>query len=121
MTLFTALSISVAANAGIVCKISNDNDNVEVYSAALDGGTVKVTVGNDSQNIAANVTVRVKVAYCGNISKEFSSVGYAKPNGTSVIEIPVDREVLKPNCLGTNCRCNAQSVEVISISGTKCQ
>ena len=47
-----------------VCKISDSNDNVEVFSASIvDGSRVEVTVGNDSQDISANVTVEVVVVY----------------------------------------------------------
>lgn len=96
-----------------VCKISQSNDNVEVYSCYLtdNNSAVLVTVGNDSQNISANVTVTVEVTYGANTKKTFSNKGLAKPNQTSEISIPIPSEVgsLK-----------AKSVTVISITGTKC-
>ena len=59
----TLLLFAVISNAQ-VCKISNSNDNVEVFSATIiNGSSVAVTVGNDSQDISANVTVEVTVTY----------------------------------------------------------
>ena len=47
-----------------VCKINESGDNVEVFSAIIESeNTVAVTVGNDSQDISANVTVTVEVTY----------------------------------------------------------
>jgi len=97
-----------------VCKISNSNDNVEVFSASIvDGSKVVVTVGNDSQDISANVTVTVVVTYeSANYTKTYFGKKVARPNTETAIEIPIATTYVdrKPT-----------SVKVESISGTKCQ
>lgn len=114
-TLLLLLSIAGSANAQ-VCKISNTNDNVEVFSAYLSSpNQVTVVVSNDSKDISANVTVKVKVTYgtpgYGPIEKEFTGKGLAKPDSTTEIRINIpDQENKK----------TAQSVQVTGISGTKC-
>ncbi len=103
-----------------VCKISNSNDNVEVFSASIvDGSRVDVTVGNDSQDISANVTVEVTVTfessrYSNNYSKNYVGKGVASPNQETIIKIPIDTTYpSKPDFKPT-------SVKVVGISGTKC-
>lgn len=97
-----------------VCKISNSNDNVEVFSASIvDNSKVVVTVGNDSQDISANVTVVVVVTYeSSNYTKNYTGKKVAHPNTETAIEIPIETSYYdrKPT-----------SVKVTSISGTKCQ
>lgn len=96
-----------------VCKLPNSDDNVEVFSATLDGtNKVKVVVSNDSQEVSANVTVKVKVTYGNGVSKEFTGKGLAKPNNSSEILIIIDEKIggYTP-----------RSVEAISITGTKCK
>lgn len=97
-----------------VCKISSSNDNVEVFSATIvNGSSVAVTVGNDSQDISANVTVEVIVTYeSSNYTKTYTGKKVARPNTETVIEIPIATSYYerKPT-----------SVKVTSISGTKCQ
>ena len=107
-----------SANAQ-VCKISNTNDNVEVFSTSLTSpNQVTVVVSNDSKEISANVTVIVKVTYDvpggGGIAKDhnFTGKGLAKPNESTAILINIPEK-------DTNNRV-AKSVEAISISGTKC-
>ncbi|MDE5551191.1 MAG: hypothetical protein K2I99_07590 [Bacteroidaceae bacterium] len=99
-----------------VCKISNSGDNVEVFSAVIEGNTVKVTVSNDSENISANVTVTVKVTYSNGMRTErtmtFSGKELCKPNKPTLITIPISEQ---QNGL------KATKVEVVSITGTKCQ
>lgn len=99
-----------------VCKISGSGDNVEVYSASIENNnTVVVTVGNDSQNISANVTVTVEVTYTANgystKTYSFTGKGLSKPNQESIIRISIPSE--KENR-------NPDSVKVTQISGTKC-
>lgn len=102
-----------------VCKISGAGDNVEVFSARIENGnTVVVTVGNDSQNISANVTVTVEVTYKysnGNSPVKLTKEGkvIAKPNQESVITIRIPEQD-KNGRIPT-------SVKVTNISGTKCQ
>ena len=103
-----------------VCKISDEGDNVEVFSADIeDGNTVVVTVGNDSQNNSANVTVKVEVIYCqegySNNTSKYSCEGkvIAQPNTESVLRIRIpekDKQGRVP-----------KSAKVTSISGTKCR
>ena len=100
-----------------ICKISDNGDNVEVFSAFIkDGNTVIVTVGNDSKEMSANVTVKVEVTYDNNynhkVTRSFTGKCLAKPNQESVITISipeVDESQRKP-----------VSVKVTNISGTKC-
>lgn len=101
-----------------VCKISNSNDNVEVFGASIiDGSSVEVTVGNDSQDISANVTVEVEVTYSYHgMTKKRNYTGkvVANPNKETVIKIPIltahpSDSDYKPS-----------SVKVVGISGTKC-
>lgn len=118
MLLFTLILLGffTIANAQ-VCKISNSNDNVEVFSAnIIDGLRVEVTVGNDSQDISANVTVEVEVTYnYGNLSdkKTFTGKKVAKPNAETIINIPIDKSY-------PNSKYTPSSVRVTGISGTKC-
>lgn len=104
-----------SANAQ-VCKISNTNDNVEVFSASLTSpNQVTVVVSNDSKEISANVTVKVKVTYeVGSSAKEydFTGKGLARPNKSTAILISIPEKDTKNRV--------AKSVEAISISGTKC-
>lgn len=103
-----------------VCKISDEGDNVEVFGANIeDGNTVVVTVGNDSQNNSANVTVKVEVIYCfesnRNNTSKYSCEGkvIAQPNQESVLRIRIpekDKDGRVP-----------KSAKVTSISGTKCR
>lgn len=96
-----------------VCRISGSGDNVEVFSAFIENGnTVKVTISNDSKDISANVTVTVKVTYeYAHITETYSGKELAKP-GPTEITIPISE---KKNGK------KATKVEVISITGTKCQ
>ena len=104
----------INASDAQVCKISSSNDNVEVFSATIvNGSSVAVTVGNDSQDISANVTVEVIVTYeSSNYTKTYTGKKVASPNTETVIEIPIATTYYerKPT-----------SVKVTSISGTKCQ
>ena len=99
-----------------VCKISETGDNVEVFSASIvDGHTVSVVVGNDSQDKSANVTVNVTVTYKGSsTSKEytFTAKAIAQPNQTTEIKIDIperDKQDRTP-----------VSAKVTQITGTKC-
>lgn len=96
-----------------VCKISNSNDNVEVYSCYLtdNNSAVAVTVGNDSQDISANVTVTVEVTYNNNIKRTYTQKVLAKPNQTTDFQIKIEDKI------NSN---SAKTVEVKSITGTKC-
>ena len=100
-----------------VCKISDTNDNVEVFSAFLSSSDqVTVVVSNDSKDISANVTVKVNVTYgtpglASAIVQEHTGKGLAKPNGSAEILIDI------PEKVGNKV---ASAVQAISISGTKC-
>lgn len=117
MLLFWGVAATTDAQ---VCKISNSNDNVEIFSAVLNRpDQVTVTVSNDSKDISANVTVGVKVTYqrtdpqWGTSTKEqtYSGKGRALPNQETLIFIDI------PETIGAY---EAKSVKPISISGTKC-
>lgn len=114
---FIAIMCSCSFAAAQVCIISDTGDNVEVFSAIIEGGnTVVVTVGNDSQDNSANVTVTVEVAYKRNGSPRtytFKGKGIAKPNQESVIRISIpmeDKDGYRP-----------ESVKISKIEGTKCK
>ena len=115
LILIVLLGINITSNAQ-VCKISGENDSVEVFSADIveNGTKVQVTVANDSQNISASVTVNVTVTYKKNHvtqTRSYSGKTIAQPNTESVITIPIEASIgiFKP-----------VSVEVDKISGTKC-
>lgn len=117
--VFIALLLLFAFRAvdAQVCKISNSNDNVEVFSASIvDDSKVEVTVGNDSHDISANVTVEVVVTY-GNktCTKTYSGKKIAKPNSETVITIPIS------STYSSTISNRPTSVTVSGISGTKCQ
>ena len=97
-----------------VCKISESNDNVEIFSAVIeDGNTVIVTVSNDSKDISANVTVVVEVTYSNGGTKQFSGKVKAEPNQESIIRIPI------PEFLN-NRNNTPKKVVAKEITGTKC-
>lgn len=111
--LFAAM-VCMAMNANAqVCRISESNDNVEVFSCYLtdNNSAVAVTVGNDSQNISANVTITVEVSYNSSLKKTYSAKVIAQPNQTTDIKINIQQKVNN---------WEAQSVKVISLTGTKC-
>lgn len=110
-----ALIWSVAMTQAQVCKISETGDNVEVFSAVIENNnSVVVTVGNDSQNTSANVTVSVEVTYERTSKKTYVFTGkvIAKPNQQSVIIIKIPEK-------DENGRV-PKTVKVTNISGTKC-
>lgn len=110
LLLWTVVGIADAQ----VCKISDSGDNVEVFSAFIkDGNTVEVTVSNDSKDISANVSVKVKVTYeVDRNTENFTGKALAEPNKSTAITIPIP--VTKQNRKATK-------VEVIGITGTKCK
>lgn len=98
-----------------VCKISDSGDNIEVFSAVIEGKTVKVTVSNDSESISANVTVTVKVTYTIDTDAyklTFSGKERCMPNQSTTITIPIPEKHRGQE---------ATKVEVVSITGTKCR
>ena len=99
-----------------VCTISDSKDNVEVFSASIVmDNQVNIIVGNDSQDISANVTVQVKVNYANSKTKTFTGKKTARPNAETIIEIPIDPTY------GNGSSAKPISVEVVGISGTKCR
>lgn len=98
-----------------VCKISGSNDSVEVFDSYIDlaNDQIVVTVGNDSNDISANVTVTVQVTVYKNgwSTQAFSGKVIAKPNQTTTVNI-------KPN---GGYKINDKSeIKKVDISGTKC-
>lgn len=106
--IMTTISISAQ-----VCRISDSNDNVEVFSCNLvdNNSAVAVTVGNDSQNISANVTITVEVTYNSSTKKTYSTKVIAQPNQTTDVKINIQEKIGN---------LTAKSVEVVSLTGTKC-
>lgn len=111
LTILLTGLISIASAQ--VCKISDSGDNVEVFGAVIeDGNTVVITVGNDSQNNSANVTVTVEVIYeVSSVKEVVTGKVIAKPNQESIIRISIPEK--KGNRKPT-------SVKVTGISGNKC-
>jgi hypothetical protein len=116
ISLFLLLILGVCGiSTAQVCKISDTGDNVEVFSASIDGHMVSVVVGNDSQDKSANVTVSVTVKYKNSYNTKeytFTSKAIAKPNQTTEIKIDIperDEQGRVP-----------VSVNVTGITGTKC-
>lgn len=111
--LLLAICMIIPANSQ-VCKISGQNDNVEIFTCSLaeNNTEVHVTVANDSQSISANVTVTVEVDYGNNIKKTYTGRAIAKPNQETLIII----KGISPKVSNRD----AKSVQAISISGTKC-
>lgn len=109
----TMCTLIVSANSQ-VCKISGENDNVEIFSCLLaeNNTEVHVVVANDSQSISANVTVTVEVDYGGNIKKTYTGRAIAKPNQETLIII----KGVNPKVSNRD----AKSVQAISITGAKC-
>lgn len=97
-----------------VCKISESGDNVEVFSAYIENGnTIVVTVGNDSKDVLANVTVTVEVTYeVPSVKAEFSGKKIAQPYQETIIKINIPEKMYNRK---------ATSVKVKEITGTKCQ
>lgn len=97
-----------------VCKISGDNDNVEIFSCSLANNNteVHIVVANDSQSISANVTVTVEVDYGSGGTRTYTGRTIAQPNQETLIVI----KNIAPKYNG----CTIKSVEAIGISGTKC-
>ncbi|MBR0055583.1 MAG: hypothetical protein IJP65_09840 [Bacteroidales bacterium] len=117
LVLAVIIGLSTSANAQ-VCKISNSNDNVEIFSAVIENdNTVAVTVGNDSQSVSANVTVEVEVTYKDSYprtkTKKFYGKNVAKPNTTTIVKIPIDSSYPDSSY-------KPVSVKALNITGTKC-
>ncbi len=113
-----ALFCLYATTNAQVCKISNSNDNVEIFSAVIENdNTVAVTVGNDSQSVSANVTVEVEVTYKDSYprtkTKKFYGKNVAKPNTTTIVKIPIDSSYPDSSY-------KPVSVKALNITGTKC-
>lgn len=111
--LFTAIICMAMSVNAQVCRISDSNDNVEVFSCYLtdNNSVVAVTVGNDSQNISANVTITVEVTYGNNTKKQYSTKVIAQPNTTTEAKINIQEK---------SGNSSAKSVAVVSLTGTKC-
>ena len=112
--MFALICFGATAKAQ-VCKISGSNDSVEVFDSYIDvtHNRIVVTVGNDSNDISANVTITVEVANVLNGSRSTQTLTgktIAKPNQTTAISI-------KPNGKLDD----SSKIKEIKISGTKCQ
>lgn len=118
LILFTLICFGATAKAQNVCKISGSNDNVEIFSSYIDedNNQIVVTVGNDSNDISANVTITIQVSARkkGNSGMEkltLSGKEIAKPNRTTTINIPLTG--------GYEFTSNSKIIDR-KISGTKC-
>ena len=119
MLLVAVVCLGVAVSAQNVCKISGSNDNVEIFNSYIDVANNKlvVTVGNDSNDISANVTITADVTVvscptCSSLKKiTISGKEIAKPNQTTSITIPLSNPYIFTN--------NSE-IKDVKISGTKC-
>lgn len=115
LVLLVALICFGATSNAQVCKISGSNDSVEVFDSYLDAANnqIVVTVGNDSNDISANVTVTVQVRVYNNgwSTQTFTGKTLAKPNQTTTIKIkPTGGYMIKDD----------SKIIKVDISGTKC-
>lgn len=115
LIMFALVCFGATAKAQ-VCKISGSNDNVEVFGCRLDLGNngVIVTVSNDSNDISANVTVKVEIQGkegCSSCTTTVEGKNLAKPNQTTQIKIRVPSSFK----LTENSR-----LKCTEISGSKC-
>ncbi len=115
--LFILLLLLLAQNGycdGESCSIvgAGDGSTVMIANSWQDGDKIVVNAFNDSNSVYANITVRVKVNYAGNRSKEFSGYGMLKPATSTKIEIPIETKIPGSNMTG---------YEIVRISGSKCQ
>ena len=112
--MFVLFGINLMSNAQ-VCVIKGGNGaSVEVFSATIekDGSEVWVTVSNDSNDISANITVNVTVKYeSGGHTRNYSGKAKVDANTSPIIKIPIQKLNGNP----------AKSVEVTSITGTRCE
>ena len=119
VTLIALAGLGFCANAEETCKIINGGgSSVEVTSCYIDDDKVKVTVSNDSNDIAANVSVTVTVTYTYGRNKKtenYTSKKRAAANAETVIEIPISKA--HPN----DSYYVANSVKTQSITGVKCE
>ena len=112
--MFVLFGINLMSNAQ-VCVIKNgDGATVEVFSATIEknGSEVWVTVGNDSNDISANITVNVTVKYSTSHSRNYTGKTRVEANTSPIIKIPIQQKVGKYP---------AKSVEVTSITGNRCE
>lgn len=105
-------------SADTTCKLNNEGDTVEALSATIDkdNSCVKVSLGNDSNDVAANVTVTIEVKYRWNIyDKPLTYTGKIQvgPQQTVVLTIPI-------NATAGDDRYVPNSVTVVSVTGSKC-
>ena len=116
--MFALICFGVTVKAQTVCKISGSNDSVEIFSKYIDeaNNQIVVVVGNDSNDISANVTITGRVENAirdgrrGN--QNFSGKVIAKPNQTTEIRISLT---------GGSKVDSKSTITEIKISGTKCQ
>lgn len=118
--------LCLAANCafGQTCVISDNGDTVEAFSAILDAqsNTVEVTLGNDSKDTAANVTVTVEVTYRNprytgggkTATAEYSGKTQVGPQSTKKMTLSIS------DSYDNDKNYKAESVKVVSVSGSKC-
>lgn len=108
---------------GQACVISDNGDTVEAFSAIIDtrNNTVEVTLGNDSKDIAANVTVTVAVTYRNSLyvggktaTTEYSGKTQVAPQSTQKLTLSISESY------NNDKNYKAESVKVVSVSGRKC-
>lgn len=99
--LFLLLSIFLGLNAfadGESCLINGatDGSSLLIVSSQKVGNFIEVTVANDSQSTAANVTITVTSNYKYESrakTETTSSAGLAMPSATTIIKVPVKEKI----------------------------
>lgn len=83
---------------GESCLISgaNDGSSLLIVSSQKVNNIIEVTIANDSQTIAANVTITATVSYnwgTRTTTKESTGAGLAMPSSTTIIKIPIEDKI----------------------------
>lgn len=123
LTLWMMSIVYITANAQM-CHIAGTNGNtIEVFDYSYNEGTnqISVTVSNDS-DVFANVSVTAQVTYKVNNFKEtkrYSGKVLACPEQTTILHIENVPSSIKLPSSATPAKYD--SIEIVSISGNKCQ
>lgn len=106
--------VCYASPRGESCSLAGDDgSSIMVVNDSCDGHTVTLSLENDSNTSAANISVRVKVYYGSNNNTSQEYTGYSKcsPNSSTPMSISI-----QPNINGYSYK----SYDIVSVSGRKC-
>ncbi len=109
----------IVCYADTTCKLNANGDTVEAMSATIDGtnSCVNVSLGNDSNDVAANVTVTIEVQYKWNSynGDKITYMGKTQvgPQQTVTLTIPIKATSGDDRYIPAN-------VTIVSVTGSKC-